>query len=158
MNVTLLRLLGVICFLTDCWVPAVKRLQSVDDVLGLLAGTPLGLSRSSDTEFVRKAAEALRRHMADPGFSTTALSGELGYSRMHVNRRFRAILGCSTRGFIRLVRMGSARQLLDGTDMPVSSVARAVGFRTASHFSKVFKCAWGVPPTRLRRMDAAYFK
>lgn len=105
----------------------------------------------SDMAFIRSAVTAVRRHLADADFNTTALSSTLGYSRMHVNRRIRAALGCSTGALIRLVRMQCARQLLRQEDLKVSGVARSVGFRSVSHFSHLFKNTWGVSPAHLHK-------
>lgn len=121
------------------------------DSLALESGA---LLHASDTVFIRRVIEVTRKHLAEPEFSTASLSSELGYSRMHVNRRLRAALGCSTRGLIRLIRMRCALQLLEQNELTVSGVARCVGFRSASHFSYVFKCTWGLSPTHLRRATA----
>ena len=55
--------------------------------------------RKRDAALVSRVAAVVREHMADPHFDTFALSRELGYSRMHVNRRLQAIMGCSTGAF-----------------------------------------------------------
>ena len=111
--------------------------------------------RKRDAALVSRVAAVVREHMADPHFDTFALSRELGYSRMHVNRRLQAIMGCSTGAFVRLLCMRCARNLLEQGDLPVSAVARSVGFRSASHFSSVFKNFWGVSPKHLRGKESA---
>lgn len=111
----------------------------------------------ADSAFVTRTMGIIEGHLSDPLFSTAALSGELGYSRMHVNRRLRSITGCSTKVFIRHLRLRRARELLNETGGSVASIARLVGFRSPSHFSKAFRATWGVSPIRLRRADPAYF-
>ena len=111
----------------------------------------------TDSAFITRTMGIIARHLSDPSFSTAALSAELGYSRMHVNRRLRSITGCSTRVFIRHLRLRRARELLNETGGSVASIARLVGFRSPSHFSKAFRATWGVSPIRLRRADPAYF-
>jgi len=110
----------------------------------------------SDMEFVRSVVAAVRRHVAEPDFCTTTLAAEMGYSRMHVNRRIRATLGCSTGDLIRLVRMQHARRLLEQCDLTASGVAHVVGFRSASHFSRLFRDTWGISPADLRKQIRHY--
>ena len=110
--------------------------------------------RKRDLTLVRRVVTVVREHMADPHFDTLALSRELGYSRMHVNRRLQAIMGCSTGAFVRLLCMRCARNLLEQGDLPVAEVARSVGFRSASHFASVFKTYWGVSPKHLRGKES----
>ncbi len=115
---------------------------------------PVGIDgvrlRGREVQFVGKVIDVVRRNIADADLDTFILSRELGYSRMHVNRRLQQILGCSTRAFVRLVRLDYARRLLQEGDLSVSRVARSAGFRSASHFSHAFKCMWGLSPSRLR--------
>lgn len=103
-----------------------------------------------DRAFIRRAMQIISNHISDPSFTTTDLSSELGYSRMQVNRRLRCITGCSTRSFIRSIRLRRALELLKMTGGSISSIARMVGFRSLSHFSQVCKASWGVSPMRLR--------
>jgi AraC-like DNA-binding protein len=46
----------------------------------------------------------------------------------------------------------AARLLLDG-GATIRSVAAALGFKDAFHFSRVFKSVHHVPPSRFRRPD-----
>ena len=47
-------------------------------------------------------------------------------------------------------RMRAAAELLAQPAIPVSDVARLVGYRQASHFSKAFRGRYGIPPARFR--------
>lgn len=48
------------------------------------------------------------------------------------------------------MRLRKAAMMLATTKMPVSSVARAVGYRDIPHFSRLFKSTFGVPPSQYR--------
>lgn len=134
-------------------------MMKIPELLHEVDTPPVGirgsLLRKHEMAFVRRAVEVVQGHIADPEFDTITLSHELGYSRMHVNRRLQATIGCSTRAFIRFLRMRCARRLLEHEDLTVSCVARSVGFRSLSHFSHVFKSIWGVSPTHFRRDEPA---
>jgi len=53
--------------------------------------------------------------------------------------------------FLIRLRMGRACELLLQDDSPVKSVAAALGFKDAFHFSRVFKSVNHVPPSRFRQ-------
>lgn len=53
--------------------------------------------------------------------------------------------------FLTRLRMGHASRLLLQTDASVKSVAAALGYKDAFHFSRVFKSVHHVPPSRFRQ-------
>lgn len=53
--------------------------------------------------------------------------------------------------YLTRLRMGHASRLLLEPDASVKSVADALGFTDAFHFSRVFKSVHQVPPSRFRR-------
>jgi transcriptional regulator GlxA family with amidase domain len=90
-------------------------------------------------------------NLGNSRFNTAGLSAQLGYSRMHVNRRLRLITGCSTGALIRYIRLRRAWDLVNVTRDPVCTIAQHVGFLSVSHFSQIFKATWGLSPLELRR-------
>src|SRR5207237_9315835 len=52
--------------------------------------------------------------------------------------------------FSRQRRMERARSLLAGAGVPIAIVARSVGFRTASHFTTMFRRLVGMTPSAYR--------
>jgi len=100
-----------------------------------------------EERFLEQMTEIVLRHLSDPEFDTRIATKEAGLSRMHVNRRLRATTGCSTHNFICALRFRRARELLRQRSLPVSDVARAVGFRSPSHFAKAFRKRFGLSPT-----------
>ena len=53
--------------------------------------------------------------------------------------------------FLTRLRMGRASRILLESDASVKSVAAALGFKDAFHFSRVFKSVYHVPPSRFRQ-------
>lgn len=51
--------------------------------------------------------------------------------------------------------MGKAREILDGTNLPVAAVAREVGYDDAMYFSRQFTRTHGMPPTPTATADPA---
>ncbi|WP_291298594.1 helix-turn-helix domain-containing protein [Elioraea sp.] len=79
------------------------------------------------------------------------LAAAAGMSRFHFARAFRAATGVSPWRYVTERRIARARDLLLGSDMPVGSVAAAVGFATASHFAQAFRALTGEAPTAFRK-------
>ena len=76
-------------------------------------------------------------------------------SRRSLERRFRAALGRGLGEEIRRVRLGKAKSLLSGTEIPIGQVATNSGFSEAKHLSTVFRQETGFTPTEFRRQSRA---
>ena len=72
-------------------------------------------------------------------------------SAAHLCRLFRSSVGHSPAETIRLARLDRAGTLLARSNYTVSEVAEQCGFSNPFHFSRVFRAAYGLPPTEFRR-------
>ena len=64
---------------------------------------------------------------------------------------FRACTGVSPKEYLIRLRMRSAIELLNRTDMSITQIARAVGYADPLYFSRLFKKRIGTPPSEVRR-------
>lgn len=83
------------------------------------------------------------------------LARAAGLSRMHFAAQFRATTGLPPHAYLVSCRVERAKALLSDTPLPLADIARAVGFRSHSHFSTVFRRRSGVAPMQWRRRHAA---
>jgi AraC-like DNA-binding protein len=97
-----------------------------------------------------RAVRAVIASPQDP-HSVDSLAALAGVSRSCLNRQFSASYGCSPMGFVHTVRMRAAARMLMGSDLPVKSVAAAVGYASRSHFSRAFAAQYGSDPSQYRR-------
>lgn len=74
-----------------------------------------------------------------------------GMSVRNLNRRFLAATGLSPRQYLRLVRIESAKRLLEGEDAPIDRVAEAVGYGDTRAFIRAFGDIAGLSPGAYRR-------
>jgi len=109
---------------------------------------------SMDDTFLQRIEDVIVLHLSDPDFDTRQVASAAGISRMHLNRRLRALTGQSSREFIRIFRLRSSLALLRQADHRVCDVALQVGFRSVSHFAKVFREEFGVTPSQYRLYGA----
>lgn len=59
---------------------------------------------------------------------------------------FSGIFGKPPHEYITGLRLSAACELLSGTDMPIGSIAEAVGYPDARYFSRLFGKVYGIPP------------
>jgi AraC family transcriptional regulator of adaptative response / DNA-3-methyladenine glycosylase II len=80
-----------------------------------------------------------------------ALADRLGIGARHLTRLFRKHLGASPSQVAKTARIQRAKRLIDGTDLPITEIALAAGFRSVRRFNVVFAEVYKRPPTAIRR-------
>jgi AraC-like DNA-binding protein len=113
-----------------------------------LADSPLG-ALLQDVR-LRRAVRAVVASPEHP-HSVDSLAALAGVSRSCLSRHFSAGYGCSPMGFVHSIRMRAAARMLMGSDLPVKSVAVAVGYASRSQFSRAFTAQFGSDPSRYRK-------
>lgn len=78
-----------------------------------------------------------------------AEQAKLSASQLH--REFSRLFGITPNQYIREVRVGVARHLLESTQKSISAIALATGFYDQSHLTRQFKASTGITPTQYRR-------
>jgi len=79
------------------------------------------------------------------------IAARVGLSRRQLERLFRRYLVTSPARYYLRLRLERARLLLSQTTMPVTEIAFACGFTSASHFSKCYRDMFGRTPRDERR-------
>ena len=74
----------------------------------------------------------------------------VGVSRRTLERRFREVVGHSIAGEMMRLRLNRAKRRLAEGKVPLKTVAHETGFRSASHFSRVFTKTLGTTPSAYR--------
>ena len=103
---------------------------------------------STEAMFVEKVRGIVERHMVDSNFDVDWFADEVGMSRRHLHRKLRETAGLSPAGYIRMMRLERAAQLLEQRAGSVSEIAYDVGFKNPDHFSRLFQQVFGVSPSR----------
>jgi transcriptional regulator GlxA family with amidase domain len=70
----------------------------------------------------------------------------------HLCRLFKAQMGGPPAKHLKMLRLQTARRLLETTCLRVKEVMWAVGINDESHFVRDFESAYGLPPTQYRRL------
>jgi AraC-like DNA-binding protein len=96
----------------------------------------------------------IARHYDDPDLNVGDLSRRLGLSTRYIQMAF-AEEGISPSSYIWSTRLEAAAKLLrsEGADMSITEIAFRSGFTSSSHFSTLFKDAYGMTPREYRTSD-----
>jgi AraC-like DNA-binding protein len=89
----------------------------------------------------------------DPGHEWTVeeLARACSLSRSAFAARFLDRVGKPPATYLAHVRLDTATDLLRGTSLPVTLIAKNVGYTSEAAFSRAFKNRYGTPPARWRR-------
>lgn len=105
---------------------------------------------SLDEELIRRAMEAIEKHISDGEFGIEQLAAEVAMSKTHLNRKIQGIVGMTPLQFIRSIRLKRAAQLLRDSQYNISEIAYMAGFNTLKYFNKHFKDEFNMTPTQYR--------
>ena len=106
-----------------------------------LASLPLSL---------RRAANAMRTNVEEP-LEIRDIALRAGLSQRQLERLFHDRLSMRPMHYYLMIRTERGRELLVYTEMPLISIAAAVGFGSATRFSKWFRHFHGQSPLECRR-------
>ncbi|MBA3707668.1 MAG: helix-turn-helix transcriptional regulator [Planctomycetes bacterium] len=120
-------------------------------IRGLIADAP---TRDSDDDRVARCRSLVETYLSKADLSVELLAHWCGCSADHLGRTFRQDTGETLAGHIVRMRITRARALLAASDLPVRTVADAVGHRDPSYFCRSFRREVGMTPEAWRRRGA----
>lgn len=99
-----------------------------------------------------QATAIVEREFSRP-ITADEVAARVACSPRQLRRVFTEVGGTSFRAFVMRVRMTAAARLLVSTDLPVKQIASRVGYREPGQFTKAFKRAYAVAPSRYRQQE-----
>lgn len=102
---------------------------------------------SSESVFIQRLINLIEKHIDNPDLDVELLASEIGLSRSQLHRKITTLTNQSTTGFIKVIRIKRAAQLLAQKAGNVSEIMYMVGFNNLSYFAKSFKEVYQVTPT-----------
>ena len=107
----------------------------------------------SQTQRVQRAIRWLKAHYAQP-LRIESLAREAHMSASSLHHHFRALTSMSPLQYQKQLRLQEARRLLIAEGLEVARAGHAVGYESASQFSREYSRLYGAPPSR----DAAKWR
>jgi transcriptional regulator GlxA family with amidase domain len=109
----------------------------------------LPVSRPHTDQKIRQAEEYLQANFSQ-ALSIDELARHVGMSRRNFLRRFKAATGAMPGAYLQMLRVATARQMLEESLTPVQRVASSVGYDNLTFFRQVFRRYTGVTPAEYR--------
>jgi len=123
----------------------VERRRRQREALVEAAGAGRVQPRTPNEKYVQQATEIVKERMGDSTFNAESLAEAMFTTVPTLNRTLKRITGKSSGAFIHVLKMERAAVLLSGGSS-VAEAARAVGYRDAEHFSRMFQRYHGINP------------
>ena len=144
-------LTGVVSLLEErpASVDVLVDLRATELFVRTLAAAPCLLQDKPSTTPRRRGLAAAVRYARDHLRTAVSVQDLADVACMSVStfyRAFRAEFDATPLEFLTEERVAHARSLLDDPDATVADVSAAVGFKSTSHFIRVFKAAEGLTP------------
>jgi len=108
----------------------------------------------ANSQRLRAALEHLHAHYAEP-LDRDALVALTGLSRSRFHTLFHQLTGMGPMQYVKQRRIQAAQVLLMTTTLPIQTVASAVGYSDAFHFTRLFTAVVGCCPRAYRRRAAS---
>lgn len=100
---------------------------------------------------IQRSIRYIQQHVEEE-ISRESIADYVGLNPAYLSRLFKKETEQNLIDFLISVKMNRARELLDTTDMTVSSVAQQVGYSNFSHFTKMFRKQFDVNPQEYRKV------
>ncbi|OGV34049.1 MAG: hypothetical protein A2020_01110 [Lentisphaerae bacterium GWF2_45_14] len=123
-----------------------ELINEIDNALEAVSG-PL----SHHMEKMKRAAEYILLNYQDPNQEIRKMARNFGLSETHFRKLFKENFGVSPGRMLSDSRIRCARELLAYTDMSVSEIASASGYKNIYDFSRSFRKNSGCSPTQFRK-------
>lgn len=111
------------------------------------AVSPKATLNETDKGFVEKLREQIETNLSNPDISVEDLGTRLGFSRVQLYRKTKALTGYSPNELLRIARLKRAASLLALTEKTIAEVTYEVGFSSPSYFTRCYKEYFGESPT-----------
>jgi AraC family transcriptional regulator len=100
---------------------------------------------------LRRVTEHIQQNL-DKSLTLAELAAVVCMSRYHFARLFKGSTGVPPHRFVVRQRIAHARGVLATPELSIAEISRLVGFRTASHFTAVFRRVLGITPGAYRKV------
>lgn len=101
----------------------------------------------ADKGFVDKLRKEIEERLSNPDTNVEDLGAALGFSRVQLYRKTKALTGYAPNELLRIARLKKAASLLAATEKSIAEVTYEVGFSSPSYFTRCFKEFFGESPT-----------
>jgi len=108
--------------------------------------------QSYNQQLLQKATDYILEN-SDENLNSEKVAGLIGVSLRKLQRLTKEELNCTPTGFIYLVKLNKAAELIKLKSGNIAEIAYSLGFSSPSYFSKIFKSHFGMTPLEYQKGD-----
>lgn len=99
-----------------------------------------------DVQFLEKIHQVIEESMDDSEFNIDAIASEIGLSRSSFFKKLKSLTGLPPVDLVKEIRLNKSIELIKNTDLTISEIAFAVGFKDSGYYSKCFRKKYNQTP------------
>lgn len=123
-----------------------ERLRNREHFLSENGGGYNDFLIQKDMEFINHVTQIIEENIDNSEFNIDTIASSLNISRSAFFKKLKSITGLAPVDFVKEIRLSRSLELIKTTDLTVSEIAFAVGFRDSGYFGKCFRKKYGLTP------------
>jgi len=153
-NRVIFQALADLChyFETDSNKSAFTTSSRIYQLFALLDDPARSPRLKTNDETIGKTIDYLRAHVGDK-LTLSTLAKKSGFSVYYYSHLFKELTGFSPTDYLINARIDQAKALLVTTNLPISDIAKQVGYPNISNLVNHFTKRVGCPPTQFRKQS-----
>ncbi len=100
---------------------------------------------------LRKIVESIAKRYTEPDLTIGKITEDIGISPNKIASHIQKEFGCNFKQYLNSIRLSEASRLIKETDRQISDIAYIVGYKNVTHFHRVFKQVYKMPPNEYRK-------
>ena len=99
-----------------------------------------------DVQFLEKIHQVIEENMDNSDFNIDTIASGIGLSRSAFFKKLKSLTGLAPVDLVKEIRLNKSVELIKNTDLSVSEIAFAVGFKDSGYYSKCFRKKYNQSP------------
>ncbi len=128
------------------------KIQSISNIAAMLVKHILieNMLKPDTGDVIHLAMDFIDKNLATD-LSIKRISNSINVSKSVLYKKFHEKFGCTVSDYIKRKRIDKSVKLLEKGNLSIEEVSQAVGFSSASYYSKTFKSYMGESPLRYKK-------
>ena len=97
-------------------------------------------------QFIDKIHSIIEDNLDNADFNIDTIASSIGLSRSSFFKKLKSLTGFAPVDLVKEIRLNKSVDMIKSTDLTVTEIAYAVGFRDSGYFSKCFKKKYNQSP------------
>ena len=99
-----------------------------------------------DVQFIEKIHQVIEENLENSEFNIDTIASTIGLSRSAFFKKLKGLTGFAPVDLVKEIRLNKSIELMKASDMTISEIAFAVGFKDSGYFSKCFRKKYNQTP------------